>query len=252
MRKEAGTTMKLAVFGATGTAGSALTGKALAAGHDLRVLARTPGKITRTDAALSVLPGDAMDPHAVRRVVQDADAVVSMLGGFSDTDSIRVGTAVITAVMSDLGIRRIVIVQGYHLDFPGDPRNLGRKLILPMLYLGSRSLIRDSREMASAIQASGLDWTVVRVPRIIRGPSTGRVRTGALRLGPWDSVVNGDIADLVLRSLADPATFRTAPMIASARRSASSRSPVGAGRTLRDIVRPPRQDGAEPTWQAER
>ena len=42
--------MKLAMFGATGTVGSALVGKALAAGHELRVLARTPAKLTSTDS----------------------------------------------------------------------------------------------------------------------------------------------------------------------------------------------------------
>lgn len=244
--------MKLAVFGATGTVGSSLTGKALAAGHDLRVLARTPGKITQTDTALAVLPGDVKDRQAVQRVVADADAVVSMLGGFANTDSIRVGTALITSVMAELEIRRIVIVQGYHLDFPGDPHNLGRKLILPMLHLGSRSLIPDSRAMASAVQASDLDWTVVRVPRITRGPSTERVRIGTLKLGPWDSVVNADVADLVLQCLSDPATFRTAPMIANGKRSFVDRSAVGVARTLRDIVRPPHPDSAEPTWSVGR
>jgi putative NADH-flavin reductase len=238
--------MKLAVFGATGTVGSALAGKAIAAGHDLRVLARTPGKLTRTDPALAVLQGDAKDRQAVQRVVQGADAVVSMLGGFADTDSIRVGTAVITSVMAEAEIRRIVIVQGYHLDFPGDPHNLGRKLILPMLYLGSRSLVPDSREMASSVQASDLDWTVVRVPRVTRGPSTGRVRVGALKLGPWDSVVNADVADLALRCLSDPTTFRTAPMIANGKRLGADGSAVGVARTLRDIVRPPHPDSAEP------
>lgn len=180
----------LAIFGATGTVGRTLLPLALSAGHDARVLARTPTKITQKSAALTVLAGDAKDPDAVRRTVAGADAVVSMLGGFADPDSIRVGTAVITSAMEDLGVRRVVIVQGYHLDFPGDPHNLGRKLILPMLRLGSRSLIADSRAMATAIQASHVSWTVVRVPRITSGRRTGQVRIGALELGPWDSVVN--------------------------------------------------------------
>jgi NAD(P)-dependent dehydrogenase (short-subunit alcohol dehydrogenase family) len=61
--------MKLAVFGATGTVGSALVGKALAAGHELRVLARTPAKLTGTDSRLTVIAGNAKDPAAVRRTV---------------------------------------------------------------------------------------------------------------------------------------------------------------------------------------
>jgi uncharacterized protein YbjT (DUF2867 family) len=235
--------MKLAVFGATGTTGSALVGQALAAGHELRVLARTPSKVTCTDHRLTVTEGNAKDPAAVRDTVAGAEAVVSMLGGFADPDSIRVGTALITAAMTAAGLRRIVIVQGFHLDFPGDPHNLGRKLILPMLRLGSRTLIADSRAMADSVRHCGLDWTVVRTPRITRGESTGTARTGALAIGPWNSVVNADVAGLVLRCLDDPATIGTAPMIANGR----GQSALGVLRTLHDIVRPPRGVG-EPPW----
>ena len=207
--------MKLALFGGTGTAGTALLEHALDAGHDVRVLARTPAKISRTDHTLSVIAGDAKDPAAVAATLSGCDAVLTALGGFADPDSIRIGTALITSAMHEAGLRRIVIVQGFHLDFPGDPRNLGRKMILPLLWLGSRSLIRDSRAMADAIQASDLDWTVIRAPRITRGGLTGRARVGQLKLGPFNSVTNGDIAELALRSLTDATTIGTAPMIAN-------------------------------------
>ena len=207
--------MKLALFGATGTTGTALLEQALDAGHNVRVLARAPAKISRVSPRLTVLAGDAKDPAAVAAAVTGCDAVLTALGGFADTDSIRVGTAQISSAMHQAGLRRIVIVQGFHLDFPGDPRNPGRKAILPLLWLGSRTLISDSRAMASAIQASDLDWTVIRVPRITRGGPTGHARTGQLRLGPFSSVTNADIADLALRCLPDAATIGTAPMIAN-------------------------------------
>ena len=96
-----------------------------------------------------------------------------------------------------------------------------------MLRLGSPTLIADSRAMATAVRASGLDWTVVRAARV-----------GALAIGPWHSVVNADVADLVLRCLDDPATIGTAPMIASGS-SRAGRPALGVLRTLHDIVRPP-------------
>ncbi|HEY0811990.1 MAG TPA: NAD(P)H-binding protein [Pseudonocardia sp.] len=232
--------MKLAVFGATGTVGAALLDKALDAGHELRVLARTPSKITRTDGRLTIVKGDAKDPAAVAATVRGTQASLSMLGGFSDPDSIRIGTALIASAMHAAGTRRIVIVQGFHLDFPGDPHNFGRKLIVPMLYLGSRSLVADSRAMAAAIQTGDLDWTVIRAPRITRGPATGSARTGSLRIGPWNSVGNADIAELMLACLEDPATIRTAPMIAAGPSRSGGPRAVGLLRTLRDIVQPPR------------
>lgn len=203
------------MFGATGTAGTALLAQALDAGHDVRALARTPAKISRIDPALTVIAGDAKDPAAVAETIAGTSAVITALGGFADSDSIRVGTGIITTAMQDAGIKRIIIVQGFHLDVPGDPHNIGRKAILPLLWMGSRSLIGDSRAMGQAIQASNLDWTLVRVPRITRGRPTERVRVGRLRLGPFSSVSNGDIAKFALASLTDLATFATAPMIAN-------------------------------------
>lgn len=115
--------------------------------------------------------------------------------------------------------------------------------MLPMLRLGSRTLIADSRAMADSVRQCGLDWTLVRTPRITRGESTETARTGALAIGPWNSVVNADVAGLVLRCLDDPATIGTAPMIATGR----GQSALGVMRTLHDIVRPPRRAG-EPPW----
>ena len=77
-----------------------------------------------------------------------------------------------------------------------------RKLILPMLRLGSPTLIADSRAMATAVRASGLDWTVVRAPRITRGESTGTARVGALAIGPWSSVVNAEMLASMLHGAA--------------------------------------------------
>ena len=207
--------MKLAIFGATGTVGVPLVTQALHAGYHVRVLARTPAKVPLEDPSLAVLAGDAKDPEAVAATISGSDAVISALGGFADSDSIRVGTAHITAAMEQAGIRRLVVVQGFHLDFPGDPRNLGRTLILPLLWLGSRTLIADSRSMATELAASALDWTLVRVPRITNGAPTGRTRVGQLRLSPLSSVVNADVAHFALTALSDPTTFGTAPMLAS-------------------------------------
>lgn len=212
--------MKLALFGATGTTGSALLTQALDAGHSIRVLARTPEKIGLTDDALTITAGDAKDPAAVRATIAGCDAVLSALGGFADTDSLRIGIQVIEKAMVEAGVRRLIVVQGFHLDFPGDPHNLGRKTILPLLWLGSRSLIRDSRSMARSIQASDLDWTVIRAPRITQSGRTGNARVGYLKLGPFNSVSNADIAELALSSLLDTESFRTAPMIANGGASA--------------------------------
>lgn len=209
--------MKLSIFGATGTVGSALLPRALEAGHEIRVLARTPAKIGRTHPRLRVIAGDANDLAAVTETVSGCDAVLTSLGGLKDPDSVSQGTANIMTAMRTAGIRRLVVMQGYHLTFPGDPNNVGRKLILPILKLMSRHLVEHTRTMAAAVQAcDDLEWTVVRAPRVVIGDLSPRYRTGILRLGPWNSVTNADVADFMLTCLTGDTFLNQAPMVAAA------------------------------------
>ena len=223
--------MKLAILGGTGTVGSALVSQALDAGHQVRLLARTPSKVTRSHRRLTVVAGDARDDAGVSETIAGSDAALSALGGVGDSDSIRIGTAAIDAAMRTGGVRRLIVMQGFHLDFPGDPRNAGRTVVLPLLWLASRDLIADSSAMASQVQASTLDWTVVRAPRVVAGPRSGRYRTGILELGPWNRVTNSDVAEFMLRCLDDATTIGTAPMIAAGTRRSTHRiAEVRAGR----------------------
>jgi hypothetical protein len=102
---------------------------------------------------------------------------------------------------------------GFHLEAPGDPHNLGRRLIVPILEL-SPHLVEDTTGMWTEIQASDLDWTLVRTP-VVRGTWARRQLTGSLRLGPWSRVTRPTVAAFMLRCLAEGIHIRQAPMIAN-------------------------------------
>ena len=210
--------MKLAIFGATGTVGSELLAQALDAGHDVRALVRTPSKIPDQHPRLTVVPGDVRDLAAVKRTVDGCEAVLSTLGTTDrhDRDLRRAGTENVLAAMHEHAIRRIVAMGGFHLPFPGDAHNLGRKLIVPIIKLMG-VVVEDTTAMAALIQASGLDWTLVRAPRVARRPRAASVRTGTLRLGPWSKVARANVASFMLRCLADETSIRHAPMISDRR-----------------------------------
>lgn len=212
--------MKIAMFGGTGNVGRVLLPMTLNAGHQVNLLARTPNSVQRHDPALTVMGGDALNSDPVAQTLDGCQAAVSALGGFGDADAIDAGTANIIAAMHDTGITRLVVVQGYHLPFPGDPDNIGQRLVNVYLNLNDRHLVPRSRAMAQLLQNStDIDWTLVRVPRVVPGGPTGAATTGILRLGPWSKVTVGDAAATVLTILADPSTTHTAPMVSSPRTS---------------------------------
>jgi putative NADH-flavin reductase len=71
--------MRIALFGATGAVGGHFLNKALAAGHEVTALVRTPEKL-REDTSLSALKGEVTSPSDVAKPISGADVVVSCLG----------------------------------------------------------------------------------------------------------------------------------------------------------------------------
>jgi len=207
--------MKIAMFGVTGTIGSALLQQTLAAGHEVHALVRAPEKLGPMASRILITTGDAGDEKAVSTTISGADAVLSALGGVRGPESLSRGTEAIIAAMTEHGVRRLVAAQGFHLRFPGDPGNLGQKVMQPILRFAiSRGISEHAPAMPALLQRSGLDWTVVRFPRVLTGRPPGAHRTGILRLAPWSTVHDIDVATFMLACVSDAATIRQAPMIA--------------------------------------
>jgi hypothetical protein len=166
-----------------------------------------------------VTAGDVRDVAAAEQVVQGADAVVSAIGGTrpGNLAVLQQGTASILTAMQRHGVRRLIVIQGFHLPFPGDPHNLGRPVMRAMLRMWNRHLITDTYRMAEVLRASDQDWTLIRMPRLTAGPPGEGYRTGHLALGPWSGVTTGQVGHFTLACLATGGPVREAPMIADAR-----------------------------------
>jgi putative NADH-flavin reductase len=72
--------VKVALLGGTGGCGSAFVEHALAAGHSILLLARTPSKVTTTHENLQVIQGDGTSAEDVLALCDGCDVVVSCVG----------------------------------------------------------------------------------------------------------------------------------------------------------------------------
>lgn len=113
--------MHVLVVGATGYIGSRLVPRLLDAGHDVRVLARTPGRVAAHPWAgrVDVVPGDAQDPADVTRACTGTDAVVHLVHamdgpGYADRD--RAAAHALADGAAAAGVRRIVYLGGLQPD----------------------------------------------------------------------------------------------------------------------------------------
>lgn len=207
--------MKLTIFGATGRTGMPLVRQALEAGYDVTVLVRTPAKMTMQDNHLTVVQGDAMNTADVDKVIQGADAVISVLGHSKDSpkDMQTVAIRNIITSMQKYGVKRLLSLTGAGVDAPQDRPKLANHLIKFALKALSGDVLKDGEQQTAIIQQSQLDWTVVRSPRLNEGPHTGKYRVGWVGVNTGTRISRADVADFLLKQATDTTFIRQMPMI---------------------------------------
>ena len=84
-----------------------------------------------------------------------------------------------------------------------------RHLLSPLITAALRGLYTDLALMEDILADSGLDWTVVRPPRLTNKAGTGAYRTAYGRnLRRGLTVSRADVAHLMLAALGQPETIR--------------------------------------------
>jgi putative NADH-flavin reductase len=204
--------MKLTVFGATGSTGTLFTEQALAAGHEITAVVRDPARLSvARQPRLRVVTADVMDPASIVPAVDGAEAVVNMVGprGTGPTTVLRDSVRAIIAAMRTSGARRLFHVSGSVVADEGESPYL-RYLAKPLVRATFlRHVCADMRAAEALIQASDLDWTIVRPPALSAKPARGRYRTAIDRNLPHGfSITRADLAAYLVTVLDDPATER--------------------------------------------
>lgn len=214
--------MKLSIFAATGGIGGQALEQAVAAGHDVTAVVRDPTKLS-VDVPVVRANLAAPDPVALDSAVDGSDAVLSGLGPRSKADAgiASEGTRAIVAAMQATGVRRLVVISAAPVgtvtspDRPMAPKHdpgdgfLVRNVLSPLVKAAFGWHYADLALMEDVVRDSGLEWTIIRPPRLTNQPLTGRYRTAFgqnLRRGLLIS--RADVAHLMLRVLQQPETIK--------------------------------------------
>ena len=199
--------MNLTVLGATGPTGTQLVEQALAAGHHVTALARSPEKLTITNPNLHVVQGDATDRAAVSQAMKGADAVISTLGAKGLV--IAAATGAIVAVAKQEGPQRIVMLSTFAVA--RDRLKPASKLLTGMA-MGPQ--IKDKTAGEEALRASGLDWTIVYATKLTNGPKTEpTVVPETTKVGVSHKISRADVASFLLQAATDGLYSRRAVII---------------------------------------
>ncbi|TCJ15950.1 SDR family oxidoreductase [Rubrobacter taiwanensis] len=208
--------MRVAVFGATGRTGRLVVERLLEEGHEVIAFVRDPSKILEGhDEKLRTVRGDVLDAAAVEEVVEEVDAVLVALGHTktSPKDVQARGTQNIVAAMRRHGVRRLISLTGAGVRDPQDEPKVVDRAITGLLKLLQRDVLEDAERHAEIIRNSGLDWTLVRVPRLVDGERTGEYRAGYIGKDSGTRISRADVADFMVRQLTDDTYLRRAPVV---------------------------------------
>lgn len=207
--------MKLTVFGASGRTGIPLVRQALEAGYDVIALVRTPSKMTVQHNHLTIVQGNAMNPADVDKVVQGANAVISVLGHSKDSprDMQAVAMHNIVAAMQKYGVKRLVSLTGAGVDAPQDRPTLANHLIKFALKTLVGNVLNDGVQQTAIIQQSPLEWVVVRGPMLNEGPHTGKYRVGWVGVNTGSRISRADVADFLLKQVTNTTYLYQMPVI---------------------------------------
>jgi putative NADH-flavin reductase len=200
--------MRLAVFGATGGVGGHVVRQALARGDDVTAVVRDPSRLAVRHERLDVVVADLTDPAALSLAgaLTGVEAAISGVGARSRAEAgvATAATRTILAALATGGVRQFVAVSAAPVGPAPDGEGVvTRRVLLPIMRRVFRDVYADLANMEEEIRRSGLQWTIVRPPRLTNGPLTGRYRTAPENVRDGRTISRADVADALLSALDD-------------------------------------------------
>ena len=207
--------MRIVIFGATGKTGHHLVAQALSAGHEVRAFVRDASRLPMRHERLQIVEGDVLDTTSVEQAVSNVDAVLSALGHTktSTNDVQKVGTENIVGAMKKSDVRRLISLTGAGVRDEKDRPKLVDRVFGLLLKILQPAVLEDAERHAEVIKASGLDWVIVRAPRLTDGPRTGEYRVGYVGKSSGTKTSREDVAGFILQQLTDDEYLHQQPMI---------------------------------------
>lgn len=204
--------MNIALFGATGGTGQQILLQALDQGHRVKALAREPAKLPVGRDGLTTVRGDVLDRSAVDSCLKGTDAAICVLGSRVGSEPIEAhGTRSILDSMQTQGVRRLIAITSLGV---GDSRQQVPFFFRIMMQIGLKKIMAAKEEQEKLIRATDLEWTIVRPGGLTDGPRTGVYTSGIDKRIKALKISRADVADFVLKELADGRFLRQTPAVA--------------------------------------
>ena len=186
--------------------------QALDKGYEVNAFAREAQNVTIQHPKIKIIQGEILEYEKVKQAVDGTDAVIVTLGqdGNKPLRTLSEGTANIIKAMKETGVKRLIVMSSAGI-LGNDTHPVFGKIIVPILL---NNVYKDKRRQMKVIRESGLEWIIIRPPRLTQSPKTGKYQLTEGRPGTT-SVPRADVADFMLKLLTNKKYDGTMPAIAS-------------------------------------
>jgi len=195
--------MKIAIIGASGHTGICIIKEALARGHDVIALARSPQKIEIINSKLEIRRADIFDAPSLIEALKGADAVITTVGKVNVFEKISNFSTTshrnIIEAMRANDVKRVLVVSSFGVlrkakGRPGIPRKI-------YLFV-RRNHYGDMYDMELQMLSAGLETTIVRAPALHnRPPQKNWILTNDGTLPAGRAISRSDLATYLIDEL---------------------------------------------------
>lgn len=197
----------VAIFGGSGATGRALISHLSCEGVLVRALARKADSINTGVDRIEVVEWALSKLDDVLATLQGCGAAICVFGPrppYVDVFCEQATLTIVTA-MQQLGIRRLVCQTGGMIGDYRANRTLPFQWMADAFLRHSPRIASDRAGQESVVMHSGLDWMIVKPPRLTDGAAKGTWKAGPhVRLGMLSSVSRDDLSAFLIEEILRP------------------------------------------------
>ncbi|MEO9892553.1 NAD(P)H-binding protein [Aurantibacter sp.] len=209
-------TIKVAVIGGSGKSGRYLVQQLLKSGFELKALVRTKENFKINSPKIVIVYGDVRDYATIHSLINGCSIVISTLGGtpLSEPSVFSQATKNILRAMSELNLERYIVITGLNVDTKYDKKGSITQAGTDWMYANFPESTKDRQYEYELLEASSIDWTLVRLPLIIMTDEQQEVKI-SLEDCLGDSISSTDLADFLIEQIDSNLFIKKAPFIAN-------------------------------------
>jgi len=206
--------MKVLILGSTGGTGQQLVLQSLEHNYEVTALARDPSKLNTSHPKLTVIKGNVLDKSLLAQIIAGKDAVISALGvgrSLKSGDLMTNAVNLLIPAMIEKNVSRLILLSAFGVGETFAQASFIQKLVfrLPL-----RNMYADKAKADEQVRNSKLDWTLVYPVLLTDKPRTGKYKAGEkLPMKGMPKVSRADVADFMVRQIADNSYIRKSPII---------------------------------------